>query len=92
MSVIYLEAVTITVTEIFYETVMSDLIVTFSEGHRAKLTIQLDCQPQLCYMSVLHLNAVTITVTEIFDETVMIDLIVTFSEGHRAKLTPPLDW
>ena len=92
MYVIHLEAVTITVKEIFYETVMSDLIVTLSKGQGAKLKPPVDCQPPFFYMSVIHLNAVTITVEEIYDETVMIDLIVTFSKGHRAKLTSPLEW
>ena len=45
MSVIHLKAVTCIAKEIFDETVMIDLVVTFSEGHRAKLTSPLDGRP-----------------------------------------------
>ena len=74
MSVIHLKAVTAIVKEISDETVMSDVIVTLSEGHRAKLTPPLDCQPPFSYMSVIHLKAVTAIVKEICDKTLMIDL------------------
>ena len=81
MSVIHLNAVTTTVSQIFSETVINDLILTYLEGHRAKLIqpIQLillvDYQASLCYMSVIHLETVTAIVKEIFDEIVMIDIL-----------------
>ena len=70
---------------------MIDLIVTLSEGHRAKLTPPKYCQLPLCNMSEIHTKAVNRMAQEIFDETVVSDLIVTLSEGHRAKITPPVD-
>ena len=63
--------------EIFSETVMIDLIVTFSKGHRAKLTSPLDWQTPLCYMSVIHLEAVTSMVNELLARKCIIDLSVT---------------
>ena len=74
LSVIHLKAVTTTVSQIFSKTVINDLILTFSEGHRAKLIQPMDCQAPLSYMSVICLEHVTAIVKEIFDETVMIDL------------------
>ena len=46
--------------EIFDETVMVNLIVTLSEGHRAKLTPPKYCQSPLCYMSIIHVTPVNI--------------------------------
>ena len=44
MTVIHLKPVTTIVKEIFDETIMFDLILTLSEGHRAKLVPPLVCQ------------------------------------------------
>ena len=74
MSVIYMKAVDTTVREIFNETVMVDLFLPYTKGHRTKLTSPLDWQTPICLMSIIHLKAVTTTVQEIFDETVMVDL------------------
>ena len=65
MSVIHLKAVTVIVNEVFNKTVICDLILTFSEGHRAKRTPPVDCQTPTYYMSVIHLKAVSSIVKEI---------------------------
>ena len=91
MSVIHLKAVTTTVSQIFDETVIFDLILTLPEGHRTKLSSPLDRQTQLASFThaiegesqigtfTFVLQGVTAIENEIFNETVMIDLILTLS-------------